>query len=395
MLHIDLFSGIGGFAIAAETVWPGIEHVFCDNNTFCQAVLKKHWPNATIYGDIRQLTADTIGNGSQEPGAELETGGDRQLPETSADTDGVGLLHGESQEQSAESEPEAFRQSAPSIHSPLLLTGGFPCQPFSQAGRRRGTEDDRYLWPEMLRVIREFSPLWVIAENVRGLLTQGGGVVFEQVCLDLEDTGYEVQPLVIPAVAVNAPHRRDRVWFVAYRKGDGRHGGCVNGHNEQRQEVDTNQSNHGDAVLCENWGCDKSDAPDTTGDRREWGGTGTAAEEGLQSRPEPAGELEGRFERSYQDDTNPKRKGRQGSSGENTGRLGQSYRYGGDQGWDWNANWIEVATELCGLDDGLPAELGELKLSKSAHRREQLKAYGNAIVPQVAIEIMKSIKSSP
>jgi len=320
ILHIDLFSGIGGFALAAETVWPGIEHIFCDNNTFCQAVLKKHWPNSKIYGDIRQLTADPSG---------------------------VGLLHGELKEQSAEPKLEAQRQSATGVRSPLLLTGGFPCQPFSQAGRRRGTEDDRYLWPEMLRVIREFSPLWVIAENVRGLLTQGGGVVFEQVCLDLEDAGYQVQPLIIPAVAVNAPHRRDRVWFVAHR----------------------------------------------TGDRRERGGTGTTTKEGLQPRPEPTGELAGGLERPHQDDTNTQCEGRTGCGSEDTGRHGLIDRYGINQWWDWNANWLEVATELCSLDDGLPVELGELKLSKSAHRREQLKAYGNAIVPQVAIEIMRAIKN--
>src|SRR4029077_4695613 len=95
---------------------------------------------------------------------------------------------------------------------------GFPCQPFSAAGKRRGTEDDRHLWPEMFRIIQTFKPTWIVAENVRGLATWNNGLVLEQVCTDLEGQGYEVQPFIIPAVAVNAPHRRDRIWFVAYKQ---------------------------------------------------------------------------------------------------------------------------------------------------------------------------------
>lgn len=178
MRHLDLFSGIGGFALAVEAVWPDVEHVFCEIDPFCQAVLKKHWPTSKIYGDIRSLT-----NTQSE-----ELGG---LP----------------QQQWA---------SNPEDRTCDLLTGGFPCQPFSQAGRRKGTADDRHLWPEMRRVIQEFFPRFVVAENVRGLLSINGGMVFEQVCLDLEALGYEVQPFVIPACAVNAPHRRDRVWIVAH-----------------------------------------------------------------------------------------------------------------------------------------------------------------------------------
>ena len=149
--HIDLFSGIGGFSLAFDNIFNEQEnnHIFVEIDPFCQAVLRKHWPEAEIHGDIRAF-------------------------------DG-----GESE--------------------PFLLTGGFPCQPFSQAGKRKGTEDNRHLWPDMLRVIQVTKPEWVIAENVRGLLSIEGGVVFEQVCLDLEANGYEVQPIVIPAVAVNAP----------------------------------------------------------------------------------------------------------------------------------------------------------------------------------------------
>jgi DNA (cytosine-5)-methyltransferase 1 len=160
MKHASLFSGIGGFDLAAE--WMGWENVFhCEWMEFPRKVLDYYWPNADSYTDICK-------------------------------TD--------------------FKKYANTID---ILTGGFPCQPFSMAGKRKGTEDERYLWGEMLRAIQEIKPEFVIAENVFGITNIDGGMVFEQVCLDLEAQGYEVQPFIIPAAAKNAPHRRDRVWFVA------------------------------------------------------------------------------------------------------------------------------------------------------------------------------------
>lgn len=200
MKHIDLFSGIGGFALAVDTVWPNSEHIFCDNDLFCQQVLKKHWPNSKIYGDIREIATDPYCDGRTRGGETFDS--DRIWQQTFGDT------------------------KTSNQHERTILTGGFPCQPFSQAGRRQGTSDDRYLWPEMFRVIREFKPTWVIAENVRGLVTWNEGLVLEQVCADLESEGYEVQPLIIPAVSVNAPHRRDRIWFIAHRTGEGLEGGA-------------------------------------------------------------------------------------------------------------------------------------------------------------------------
>ncbi len=153
--HLDLFSGIGGFALAAG--WAGFETVgFCDNEPYAQAVIKKHWPNVPIHEDIKTL-------------------------------DGT-----------------AYR-------GVTLLTGGFPCQPFSNAGKRRGKDDDRYLWPQMLRVIQEARPDWIVGENVVGII----GLALDQVCSDLEAEGYEVEPIIIPACGVDAQHRRNRVWIVA------------------------------------------------------------------------------------------------------------------------------------------------------------------------------------
>ena len=163
MTHGSLFSGIGGFDLAAE--WMGWENKFhCEWNPFGQKVLKYYWPEAESFEDITK-------------------------------TD--------------------FTKYANTIS---VLTGGFPCQPYSLAGKRKGKEDDRHLWPEMLRAIREIKPRWVVGENVLGLVNWNGGLVFHEVQSDLESEGYEVFPYVLPACSINAPHRRNRVWFVAYNK---------------------------------------------------------------------------------------------------------------------------------------------------------------------------------
>jgi DNA (cytosine-5)-methyltransferase 1 len=161
MTHASLFSGIGGFDLAAE--WMGWENLFhCEWNPFGQRVLKHHFPNSISYNDITK-TDFSIHKGSID-----------------------------------------------------ILTGGFPCQPYSSSGKRLGTEDERHLWPEMLRTIQEVQPRWVVGENVLGLTNWNGGLVFNEVQVELEAKGYEVQAFILPACAKNAPHRRDRVWFVAY-----------------------------------------------------------------------------------------------------------------------------------------------------------------------------------
>jgi DNA (cytosine-5)-methyltransferase 1 len=320
MIHIDLFSGIGGFALAVDTVWPGSEHIFCDNDKFCQQVIKKHWPKSKIYGDIRQFTPDAecernrgeMGNGDGKEGP-IQSG--EKTPPTGI----VEIRNGDTESRID------------------ILTGGFPCQPFSQAGKRRGTEDDRYLWPEMLRVIREFHPRWVIGENVSGFVTWNDGMVLKQVCTDLEEAGYEVQPFVIPAVSVNAPHRRDRVWIVANCKSGGTRGSEPEGDSQWESKIQTG-----------NRDCD---VEDSIGERS--GG-------GL----EDSGQVLGSG-RAETENARP----------------------------NWEDNWLEVATQLCGVDDGLPVELDGFKLTKAGHRVQRLKALGNAIVPQVVIQILKVIKN--
>jgi DNA-cytosine methyltransferase len=162
---LDLFSGIGGFSLGLEST-GGFETIaFVEKDDFCQKVLKKHWPNITIEGDIRNVKGDKY----------------------EAD----------------------------------VITGGFPCQPFSVAGKRKGTDDDRYLWDETIRVVRECKPRWFIGENVEGLININNGVVLRQVQTDLEKEGFEVQCLVIPASGVGAWHQRKRIWIMGYSKHNG------------------------------------------------------------------------------------------------------------------------------------------------------------------------------
>lgn len=158
--HASLFSGIGGFDLAAE--WMGWENVFhCEWNPFGQKILKHYWPKSISYADITK-TDFTIHRGTID-----------------------------------------------------IITGGFPCQPFSVAGNRKGEEDSRYLWPEMLRAIREIKPTFVVAENVSGLITMENGKTLEGVFSDLENEGYEVEPCLIPAASVGAWHRRERIWIIS------------------------------------------------------------------------------------------------------------------------------------------------------------------------------------
>lgn len=155
MRHLDLFSGIGGFALAAR--WLGINTIgFCEIDPWARDVLNKNFSNIPIHDDIKTIKGDKYG-------------------------------------------------------SIDIITGGYPCQPFSVAGKQRGTNDDRHLWPEMLRVIQEARPTWILCENVAGHIKLG----LDKVLFDLEAEGYGTQPLIIPACATDKVHRRDRVWIIA------------------------------------------------------------------------------------------------------------------------------------------------------------------------------------
>lgn len=199
MKIIDLFSGIGGFSLAGH--WLGWEtELFCERDIYCQRVLRHHFPSIPIYDDVTTLTEQIKG------------------------------VHN--------FESDNF-----------ILTGGFPCQPFSQAGKRKGRDDERALFPAMLDVIRETQPRWVLGENVGGILSIESGDYFEQeVCTPLESLGYEIQTIYISASSVGAPHRRDRVWIIGRRtaadsdrfrfKRDEHQAGNREGNKNRRQHLD-------------------------------------------------------------------------------------------------------------------------------------------------------------
>lgn len=295
LTHASLFSGIGGAEIAAS--WLGWTNVFhCEIQEFQRKVLEYWFPNSVSYEDITK-------------------------------TD--------------------FSEWRGQID---VLTGGFPCQPFSVAGKRKGAEDNRYLWAEMLRAIRQIQPTWVVGENVAGLLSmvQPGKAIkvgraddlfdenfiyraeqqftIDAICEDLECAGYSVQPFVIPACAVGAPHRRDRVWIIAHR---------TNARSESVQQGRKDRISEFGVV---------------------------AHAKGARS----ARELFGKQEQIQSDRQNC--------------RINKS-----------DFRCFPTQSPICNRDDGLPFRMADLTISFPKWRSKSIEALGNAWVPQVAFEIFKAI----
>ena len=295
LTHGSLFSGIGGFDLAAE--WMGWENEFhCEWNPFGQKILKHYWPNAKTYEDITK-TDFTIHRGTID-----------------------------------------------------VLSGGFPCQPYSSAGKRKGKEDERHLWPEMLRAIREIQPTWVVGENVRGLTNWNGGMVFDEVQADLENEGYEVTPFLLPACAVNAPHRRDRIWFVAYANK------CSKRSPGESGEIESNRSKNDDEQSSR-----RKQTEQHTGCSDVCKSNSNTNNQGLQ-RSENIGSI--------------------GKSKENRNKFFAGLL---------PSNWEKFPTKspICNGNDGFPTELDGITISK--WRTESIKGGGNAIVPQVALQIFKAV----
>ena len=343
MIHIGLFEGIGGFSLAAGMAgWETL--VTCEINPLGLQVLKHYWPCAYHHGDIKTLTYDTI---NAELSARYGT---------------------------------AWRKE------PVIITGGFPCQPYSVAGKRRGKEDDRLLWPEMLRVIREVSPEWVVGENVFGLVNWDGGLVFDEVQSDLEAAGYEVQPFILPACGVNAPHKRERVWFVAHRTGElqqrneARECGNKRRENVQQEYREANPVQSG--TMGEN-----GITTHSASKQGEWHGL-EQCEVGEQEQIEFGGN------NSRMDnggiDAHPDNEGLEGVEKQRGIERGRAQRKKYFTGFFQSA-WENFPTQypVCGRNDGVPSGLVGITVSK--HRTESLKAYGNAIVPHVVYQIFKVI----
>jgi DNA (cytosine-5)-methyltransferase 1 len=323
--HVDLFSGIGGFSLACE--WAGVETIaFSEIDDYASRVLKRHWPNVRNYGDVRKF------------------------PRISA----------------------------------WLLTAGVPCQPASVAGKRKGSEDDRWLWPQALAVVENGSYEWLLFENPTGILSLNDGLEFERVCLAVEGQGYEVQPLVIPACGVGALHRRNRVWIVAHstrqRWGERRQRRFDSGSEGQREQALSPL------------------ADSECGGRRESSGTPSATRQPLctSEREEGAFELGSgskdvappyrrRREQCDQDQRSVRvvNSGCDVSDSEPARLEGDECRELAEQGartFDANitgSTWWSVEPDVGRLANGVPDRVGKLR------------GLGNAIVPQVAYQLIK------
>ena len=399
MTHASVFSGIGGPEVAATMLgWENLFH--CEINPFGRRVLDYWYPNSKSYEDI--TTTDF--------------------------TEWRGRVN--------------------------VLTGGFPCQPFSYAGKRGGAQDDRYLWPYMFRCIDQIRPDWVVAENVAGILTmvEQGEVsevasapalfdtfdrvrryqlretfTLQRICDDLESHGYAVQPVLVPACGVGAPHRRDRVFIIGHRIAtdsddgtDGRTAGEDEGtgreerlqeRHEVRKPDEPNQvrrEGEGDAIA------------DTDNVRLHGGDSGTQEGHGQTASGQPetphgsvdASEPIGRGAGNRQavgDDSrqgtigDPSHKSLQGgrlTAGEYINSQSSEWQFGGDCGegrpgqYECGARWSNFpsVSPVHRGNDGLPFDVDRLTISFGKWRTEALKAYGNAIVPQVMYEIFRAIE---
>jgi DNA (cytosine-5)-methyltransferase 1 len=319
MTHASLCSGIGAAELAAT--WLGWQNAFwCEIDPFCRRVLKYWFKESRGYEDIRK-------------------------------TD--------------------FREWSGKID---VLSAGFPCQPFSTAGQRKGADDDRYLWPEIIRVIREVQPTWFIGENVAGITsmvqlrseanletwTDAFGktytrrirhdrYIIKSICEDIKQNGYTVQPVVIPACAVGAPHRRDRIFLIAHRADTG---------------IESLQFKR------ENGVCEPQNAADAV--RTEFQGAGSARS--------------GRNE--FTD------KGKYAARPAGSRRIQDNEKQPSEQFAQNIPDWRDFPTQspVCRGNDGLPDGLAGIPVSR--WRRECIKAFGNAIVPQVIYEIFKAINET-
>jgi DNA (cytosine-5)-methyltransferase 1 len=329
MNHGSLFSGIGGFDLAAEWIrWNNTFH--CEWMPFPRKVLNHYWPNSISYEDITK-TDFTIHRGTID-----------------------------------------------------ILTGGFPCQPYSSAGKRLGKEDERHLWPHMLRAISEINPTYVVGENVRGLTNWNGGMVFEEVCADLESQGYKVQPILLPACAVGAPHRRDRIWFIAYSNSR-----RTQSEQDLRQTIsskkwiDSNDSqwnaSNSDGLRQYKRECNNEEQPSEGGinalnDINENDGQGAFADTEC-------------FRLEHSAESRQVSSEKANSNGERC--KSSLFITPNDNGYKSNWNNFPTQSPICSRNDGLSPKLDGITFPK--WRAESIKGYGNAIVPQVAYEIFKVI----
>ncbi len=334
----SLFAGIGGFDLGFERAGFEIKWQV-EIDPFCRRVLEKHWSQVKRYEDVRTThVADAQCNGRN--GSRIEAYSSAALRET-------GQIEGEEStiervtDAALDCGSDCGRGCANCLAAVDVLTGGFPCQPHSLAGRRGGASDERDLWPEFARLIRELKPRWVVAENVPGLLSNDAGRFFGGILRDLAACGFDAEWDCLPAAAFGAPHRRDRVWMVAYA-------------NERRCEVQR-IAQHADergTLRRESDGC------------RSWrSGNGSAVGQSEFARLE--------------------RHARNGAQGHESGRIfARANGSAGAASLRRHAEQWRIEPDVGRVAHGVPA------------RVDRLRGLGNAIVPQIAQWIAERIKEA-
>jgi DNA (cytosine-5)-methyltransferase 1 len=312
---LDLFSGIGGFALAARMVGQIETVAFCEREAYAQRVLKKHWPHLPICDDIHNLKGNDYG--------------------------------------------------------PIdLITGGFPCQPYSLAGKRGGNDDDRALWPQMLRVIREARPTWIIGENVPGIIS----MALDGVLADLEREGYACETFAIPACAVDAKHRRNRIWIVAHGGSERRQQDARGSHeNETADEGRISQHNHEPASHGES--SRSRTLADAQGGERGLQLSARNQEEGAESHGGSEDVANSRRIDGHRWPHKCDTSHGQEALGSKADHHNQ--RCGG-MGWGDESQWL-TEPDVGRVAHGIPS------------RVDRLKGLGNAIVPQVAAALLSKI----
>jgi DNA (cytosine-5)-methyltransferase 1 len=315
---LDLFSGIGGFSLGLESTGYFQTIAFVEKDKFCRQVLQKNFNNIPIEEDIRNVRG--------------------------------------------------------SNYAADVITGGFPCQPFSVAGKRKGTDDDRYLWDETIRVVAECKPRWFIGENVEGLININNGMVLRQVQTDLEEQGFQVQCIVIPASGIGAWHQRKRIWIVAYSHNNG-------SYRSQRNETEQSCNKQEDRLSfrddkdvpntessrCGRWSCKKCSVGEWSFLPREQQGCEMGSEIKGCSGDVP-NTNDKRLQRFNSEQITPK----------------QKLRFTSNKNDERSKTWWQAQSEFCGVPNGISYELDK-------DRSSRIKALGNSIVPQIARQIGLSI----
>jgi DNA (cytosine-5)-methyltransferase 1 len=340
---LDLFSGIGGFSLGLESTGFFETIAFVEKDKFCQKVLKKNFNNIPIEEDIRNVKGERY----------------------AAD----------------------------------VITGGFPCQPFSVAGKRKGTDDDRYLWDETIRVVRECKPRWFIGENVEGIINIQDGMVLRQVCTDLEEEGFEVQCLIIPASGIGAWHQRKRVWILAYSNNNGsyrqKRNETIESSNEQKDRLsfrDDKDVPNTNSRLSDRENNEIQTRGNTTTNGSKnvsnsdsirhgrWSSKGCTNERwSFLPRKQEGREMGSEAQRCDGDDanTNSERSQRHGVS---TNMETEQRQVSSKNSIEEQQTWWEAESDICRNVNGISYELDK-------NRANRIKSLGNSIVPLIAREL--------